>query len=336
MRPASRRPGRTSSRRYSEAGAGELKRDGRQPLIPHTLRRFIWRSSGRHQVWLVLLSAITFPLGLAPIELQRRIIDDAIKPGDLELLLIFCGAYALVVALHGALKFLMNVYRGWVSESVVRLLRRRIHDWAQHSPGQQGENGDHGTTVAMMAAEVEPLGGFVGESVSVPVVETGALLSIFVYMIVVEPLLALAAIGLFIPQMVVVPWVQAAINRRSMRRIKLVREIGDTIVGHAASEVDESLVERDISRIFDERIVIYRLKYGLKFLINFLNRSAEIGVLLVGGWLVIDGASEVGTVVAFLTGLGRIRDPWRELVAFFRSASDARVKYGLVRSQLAD
>jgi len=64
----------------------------------------------------------------------------------------------------------------------------------------------------------------------------------------------------------------------------------------------------------------------------FRSRSSEITVLLVGGWLVIEGDTELGTIVAFLSGLQRVRDPWRDLVTYFRQVSDARVKYELVRA----
>ena len=57
------------------------------------------------------------------------------------------------------------------------------------------------------------------------------------------------------------------------------------------------------------------------------------GILFLGGSLVLDGSSDVGTVVASVTGLTRIEGPWRELVGFFRNASTVRVKYAmLVRS----
>lgn len=57
------------------------------------------------------------------------------------------------------------------------------------------------------------------------------------------------------------------------------------------------------------------------------------GILFLGGLLVLDGRSDVGTVVASVAGLTRIEGPWRELVGFFRSASTVRVKYAmLVRS----
>ena len=56
---------------------------------------------------------------------------------------------------------------------------------------------------------------------------------------------------------------------------------------------------------------------------------------MAGGWLVLRGQSDVGTVVASLTGLTRIEGPWRDLVSFFRSASTVRVKYELLAGALA-
>jgi hypothetical protein len=45
---------------------------------------------------------------------------------------------------------------------------------------------------------------------------------------------------------------------------------------------------------------------------------------------VLNDRSDVGTVVASLTGLARIEGPWRELVSFFRNASTVRVKYAML------
>jgi hypothetical protein len=49
--------------------------------------------------------------------------------------------------------------------------------------------------------------------------------------------------------------------------------------------------------------------------------EVRTGPLFLGGWLVLKGRSDVGTVVASLTGLTRIEGPWRDLVSFFRTAS---------------
>jgi ABC-type bacteriocin/lantibiotic exporter with double-glycine peptidase domain len=50
-------------------------------------------------------------------------------------------------------------------------------------------------------------------------------------------------------------------------------------------------------------------------------------VLCVGGWYVIRGESDVGTVVAFVSGLGNIRDPWSDLVNWYQDMMLTSAKY---------
>ena len=54
-------------------------------------------------------------------------------------------------------------------------------------------------------------------------------------------------------------------------------------------------------------------------------------MLVVGGYLVLQGQTELGTIVAFLSGLDRINDPWNELVNFYREWSVTEVKYALIK-----
>jgi ABC-type bacteriocin/lantibiotic exporter with double-glycine peptidase domain len=56
--------------------------------------------------------------------------------------------------------------------------------------------------------------------------------------------------------------------------------------------------------------------------------------LLVGGWAVYDGRLEIGGVVAFISGIGRITDPWGDLVNYFRDVNLTQVKYALVRDAI--
>ena len=48
-----------------------------------------------------------------------------------------------------------------------------------------------------------------------------------------------------------------------------------------------------------------------------------------GGWLVVAGRIEVGTVVAVVSGLGKLNDPWGDLVNWAREWSVDSVKYRL-------
>lgn len=48
----------------------------------------------------------------------------------------------------------------------------------------------------------------------------------------------------------------------------------------------------------------------------------------------VRGETEIGIVVAFISGLDRVLDPWRELIAFVRSTSAAKVQSDLIESTL--
>ena len=57
-------------------------------------------------------------------------------------------------------------------------------------------------------------------------------------------------------------------------------------------------------------------------------------LLFVGGIMVLNGKTEIGIVVAFISGLDRVIDPWRELIAFVRSTSAAKVQFDLIEGTL--
>ena len=57
----------------------------------------------------------------------------------------------------------------------------------------------------MIVGEVEPIGGFVGSSISEPLLQAGILLSVLSYIIHLDRWMAAAAFALFVPQLVFVP-----------------------------------------------------------------------------------------------------------------------------------
>ena len=78
------------------------------------------------------------------------------------------------------------------------------------------------------------VGGFVGSSFSEPLLNAGMLLSIFAYMLFTQPWMALVALLIFCPQMLFIPLLQGAINRRTKRRIETMRALSVDIVDEAA------------------------------------------------------------------------------------------------------
>ena len=52
-----------------------------RPILPRTIIGYVIGKSGIHQLGLAALSAAVFGLSAVPLELQRRIVNDAIKSG---------------------------------------------------------------------------------------------------------------------------------------------------------------------------------------------------------------------------------------------------------------
>ena len=82
----------------------------------------------------------------------------------------------------------------------------------------------------MIVAEVESIGGFVGGSISEPLLQGGILLSVLAYMIHVEVWMAATAFALFVPQLVFVPLMQGAMNRRTRSRVQIIRQLSVSVV----------------------------------------------------------------------------------------------------------
>lgn len=313
-----------------------------RPLLPRTIIGYVIRKSGAHQIGLAALSAAVFGLSAAPLELQRRIVNDAIKNGATRTIMWLAIAYAGVAILEQGLKLGLNVYRGWVSEDAVRTLRHTLHDndrAANGAPdkaapdkanpggaspdGANPDPGEIGTHTSMVVAEAEPIGGFVGMAISEPLLQAGILVSVIGYMTYLEPwTLALCAASL-LPQMLFVPPLQAAINRRAGERITTLREVSGGIVETGAP------AEKGIERVFSLNMAIYKIKYSMNLAMNLMHYLAVAAALGVGGWFAVSGQIDVGTVVAVVAGLGKLNDPWRDLVSWAREWSVDSVKYQL-------
>ena len=68
---------------------------------------------------------------------------------------------------------------------------------------------------------------------------------------------------------------------------------------------------------------------------NLCHQWGIAGILGIGGWLVVSGKTEVGTIVAFISGLATIKDPWDDLATWFQTLMVTRGRYQLFREALS-
>lgn len=304
--------------------------------VPDNIFRYVLAAGGWHQLALVVLTVAVFLLEIVPLELQRRVVNDLAKDRHFNYVVLLCAAYAATVLMQGSAKCGLNIYRSWVGERATRDLRRQVHRLVESTSAASSTLEAEGVQASMIVTEVESIGSFVGSAVSEPLLQGGILCSVLGYMIHVDFWMALAAFLLFVPQLVFVPLMQGAMNRRVRERVQIVRQLSVGVVaeGQDHDPRRERADDTRIDHVFELNMGFYKLKFSMNFLMNLSTQLQIVSTLLVGGWAVYQGRLEIGGVVAFISGIHKITDPWGDLVNYFRDANLSQVRYALVRDAI--
>lgn len=288
----------------------------------------IWRVSAGRQVVLILLSMVVAGLAAAPLSFQKEIVNGLTDgSASKDHLMWLCSGMMAVILVSLALKWLMGFRANILGEDIIRFLRRYIFG-VYTATGAQTEA--TGQTVAMITAEAEELGKFVGSAFSEPVVQLGTLISVIGFIASTQPKLGLIALLIILPQVVLVLYTQSRVNALVSDRVKILRRATGHVTSGEAAELEHRILE-EFDDIYETRRRVFHWKLSTKFLLSALNGAGTVAVLMLGSAMVIRGATDVGTVVAAVMGLGRLQAPTAFLIAFYRQVSATRVKYELLR-----
>jgi ABC-type bacteriocin/lantibiotic exporter with double-glycine peptidase domain len=290
----------------------------------------IWRQTGRQQRLLIVLSLVLAVLAAAPLKFQQLIVNSLVERGDIRHLGVLCLGFFAAILLSAALKFYFNYRLSVLGERAIWMIRERLYtNYVSDTIAGETELPKRGTLMTMLTSEAEAVGSFAGSAIAWPMMLLGTLASVVGFIIISQPWLGVIACVVVVPQAVIIVNVQGRINSRVKERVQALRDASDRISDSDMKQIEAEISE-DFDRIYTVRRKIFFLKLSVKFIISSLSAIGAVGILFVGGWLVIQGRSDVGTVVASLTGLTRIEGPWRELVAFFRNASTVRVQFAML------
>ena len=244
-----------------------------------------------------------------------------------HLILLGTGMMA-VILLSLALKWVSGYRAGTLGEDMIRMIRQRLL-LRSADLGDTGETLRKGTMTTAISAEAEELGKFAGGAFADPVVQIGTLISVIGYISSTQPGLGLIAFSMIVPQIVIVLASQRKVNVFVAERVRILRASTDKLTTEDIDAVARE-IEAEFDAIYDTRRKMFIWKLSAKFLLSVINGAGTVGILMLGGWLVIDGKTDVGTVVAATSGLGRIQGPTSFLIAFYRQVSANRIKYDLM------
>jgi len=313
---------------------------GRSAIVPGIFR-YLRRQTWRSQLWLMLGAVLSLPILYVTLELPKLIINNAIDSGhfpvryngislsQVEFLFVLCFLFLIAVLANGSLKYLVNLYTGRLAEALVRRLRITIYrEWRRRDrPGGPAQ------LIPIVAQEVEPVGGFAGEAFVRPVLQGGTFLTILTFMLLQDPVLGAAAVTLLPLQLALIPRLQRRINALGRERVQEIRRLGGLIGNEGNSTLDP--IHASFKRIQAIRFEIYRRKFFMKGLNNFISHMTPFFFYTVGGYLVIDGKLSFGALVAVLVAYKDFSAPLRELFRYYQTMEDARIRYEEIRRFLA-
>ncbi|WP_170372172.1 ABC transporter transmembrane domain-containing protein [Ruegeria arenilitoris] len=289
----------------------------------------IWRASAGRQVILILLSLSVAALAAAPLEFQRDIINHLTSDNIEAPHLLLLGAGMMgVILLSLALKWVLGYRAGTLGEDMIRRIRQLLLARTV-DVDESGQNVRKGTMTTAISAEAEELGKFAGGAFSDPVVQIGTLVSVIGYISSTQPWLGLIALSMIAPQILIVLVSQRKVNVFVADRVRILRSATDHLTIENIEAVTQE-VHDQFDAIYDTRRRMFLWKLSAKFLLSVINGAGTVGVLMLGGWLVLQGETDVGTVVAATSGLARIQGPTGFLIAFYRQVSANRIKFELL------
>jgi putative ABC transport system ATP-binding protein len=252
-------------------------------------------------------------------------------------------AFLSLIVVNGGLRFQINTMKGWLGERMLRRLRYALFDRILRFPLARFRRVKSAELATMIKDEVEPLGGFVGESLITPLALAGEALTAMFFIMFQHVYLGLIALGVVGAQAIIIPKLRRRLLVLAKQRQLGARQLSGRIaeVADGVTEVhanDTSNYERAeissrLGTIFRIRFEFYQRKFMIKFLNNFLSQVGPFLFYVVGGYLVIKGSLDIGTLVAVIAAYKDLPSPIKELIDWDQQRLDVQIKYTQVVEQ---
>ena len=347
--------------------------------MERSLFGFILRYSRREQIAIVPLVVLSMVVYFASLELPKAIVNNAIQGkgftdadstvrfmefsfsmpdflGGAKLMLL--DGYALerlpylvalslaflgLIVVAGLIKFQINTMKGWLGERMLRRLRYNLFDHIMRFPLLHFRHVKAAEMATMIKDEVEPVGGFVGESIITPLFLGGQALTAMVFILYQHIYLGLVAFGMVMLQTVIVPRMRKRLLVLSLQRQLTARQLAGRIAecvdgvveihAHDTSNYERAEISSRLGKMFKIRFELYQRKFLIKFVNNFLSQVTPFLFYLIGGYLAIQGRLDIGALVAVIAAYKDLPSPIKELIDWDQQRQDTEIKYNQVIEQ---
>ncbi len=261
--------------------------------------------------------------GLAPPYLAGRAIDAGIKTGDLSALDLTVVAFAVAALLYAIGTYAETYLVGWVGTRALQDLRERLFAHIQSMSIGFFTRRSPGVLISRMTNDVEALNQLVTGGVVTMFSSTLTLVGVVVILLLLDVQLALVTFLIF-PLLaiasVVFRIVSAGTYRATRERIAAVTAYlqetlsGVRVVRSFGQEPRHAAAMTDLNE--QNRAVNMKTVYLNASYFPAVELMAAIGtaaILLYGGNQAIEGAIQIGVIVAFVGYLATFFEPIQEL-----------------------
>jgi ABC-type multidrug transport system fused ATPase/permease subunit len=307
------------------------------PVVKRSLFSWVFAGHLKLQLSLLLVIAVMVFARVVPLEMQKRIVNEAINLRSIDLLLRYCGIYLASVIFFSALKYLINIIQTLISQRATANMRKELYHHILTLPLGFFRNTQPGSVVNSLVGELAMPGNFVGMAVSAPVTNVLTLLAFAGYLFWLNPLLAAVSLCIYPIVVFLVPVLQKGVNRANKKRVDAARKLSSRIAesitgihevhGNGAYRIENKKYDRLVNRLEKIRVVWSLYRFAVKTSNSFFVSLGPFIVFILGGYLTIKGQLELGALVAFLSAQEKLYDPWKELIEFYQVYQDGSVTY---------
>jgi ABC-type multidrug transport system fused ATPase/permease subunit len=282
----------------------------------------LWPYRGRVALMFLGLAFAT-AAGLAPPYLAGKAIDSGILAGDVSALDRIVVAFVAISIVYAAATYLQTYMVGWVGTRVLQDLRERVFAHIQSMSIGFFTRRSPGVLISRMTNDIEALNQLVTTGVVTMFSSTLTLLGVVVILLLLDVKLALVTFITF-PLLMVASLIFRVVSAGAY---KATRERIAAITAYLQESLSGVRVVRSFGqepRHLDEMTELNEANRAVNMKTVYLNASyfpavemlAAVGtavILLYGGSQAIDGAIQIGVIVAFVGYLNTFFEPIQQL-----------------------
>jgi ABC-type multidrug transport system fused ATPase/permease subunit len=309
----------------------------KEPVVHRTLISWVFTGNLKLHLLLLVTVIVTVAARVVPLEMQKRIVNEAIQQKNIDLLVAYCAVYLCAFLTASGLKFLINVLQTVIGQNSLAEMRRQLYDHILKLPQAFFRKTQSGLIVSSMTTELATAGGFVGMAVAVPLANLLTLAAFAGYLFWLNPLLAAVSFSIYPAVLFLVPKLQKRVNHYNRKRVDAARSlsgrIGESVDGiheikaNAAFNIEGRNIAERIERLKKIRITWNLYRFAVKVVNNLFTNFSRFLIFSLGGYLALNGRLELGALVAFLSAQEKLYVPWKELIRFYQAYQTAAVTY---------